>query len=758
MSKTLRDLSILASQMLDMKDVMNIDKNKMELLFPFIETLGYDITAPSEVVTSPVYNIDGTKSFDYGLVEDIDSEKFKVVIKVVPFKDDFSKQIDLIKEAYAINNNVRYAIITDCYNFAVYENIANDFQSTINKTYEFSLINISESDIEFFNVLGKNNQLNINNQVFAEDRYPVQEFINEDPNKLDKKEDKSENSSQKYNIKNILSFIKDPKIQKIALRTALMITGAIVILMVVNFILIPHAETSNLGEDPNINNTQQNNPWDIFGVGQNPNTTGNTGIQYIDVKNILDLHVYQPQNELEIRLISDLIEGSIIKYEIYCGSFKKVIYSTIKSNGESLEKFKIPENWENPQITVASYMRFDEEDYPQPKQTKKAYGDNGQYIIQKKGNPQFGLTYQNIQHENAAVAEYVKRQVADKERQLAITRERDFMKLETRVDAFGNIKHLPKGFDMDSANIKENRNIYPQIFYSAEEKVANFYIVAGFNNRRWVMFESVLFYADGHEWGYPVSSNQKKSAVSGSYLSEWIYFNNVDTSTLLNDMILLANSKVSKISFSGVSKKEHILTDEEKQNLKHMLYVFHTYYNDGKIVPNPEWFKETYTEVNLDYIVKPIDMREKDSANYKEMITLSTKLADKRANGEKITTEEINLLESMNSLFKPISKELQNKLYDSIKSTTGLAIFDDDFENGTNSFFKIYFDYDKQGTPENGYIPYINIYSNGKVHIPLKSDMISSSKYEKTLVEFELDRNLYKELSDYLVSQVYKQY
>ena len=127
MNKTLRDISILASQMLDMKDVMNIDKNKMELLFPFIETLGYDITAPSEVVTSPVYNIDGTKSFDYGLVEDIDSEKFKVVIKVVPFKDDFSKQIDLIKEAYAINNNVRYAIITDCYNFAVYENIANDF-------------------------------------------------------------------------------------------------------------------------------------------------------------------------------------------------------------------------------------------------------------------------------------------------------------------------------------------------------------------------------------------------------------------------------------------------------------------------------------------------------------------------------------------------------------------------------------------------------------------------------------------------------
>ena len=114
MDKNVQDIISKARRMLDTKDYNDINKNKMEILFPLIEILGYDTTSPYEVVVSPVYNISGTQSFDYGLAEDVEEGKFKVVIKVVEYGTDFSKYSDLLKEAFAINANIRYAIVTDC--------------------------------------------------------------------------------------------------------------------------------------------------------------------------------------------------------------------------------------------------------------------------------------------------------------------------------------------------------------------------------------------------------------------------------------------------------------------------------------------------------------------------------------------------------------------------------------------------------------------------------------------------------------------
>ena len=138
---------------------------------------------------------------------------------------------------------------------------------------------------------------------------------------------------------------------------------------------------------------------------------------------------------------------------------------------------------------------------------------------------------------------------------------------------------------MDSANIKENRNIYPMIFYDANEKHAYFYIVAGFNSRQWIMFESIYFYGDGNEWSYSVGSNKKKTIACVPFCPEWIYFNEIDTPTLLNDMNVLANSNNAKITFYGYQKKEHVLTQGRKDNINYMLYIYSTYYNNGKATP-----------------------------------------------------------------------------------------------------------------------------------------------------------------------------
>ena len=757
MDKNVQDIISKARRMLDTKDYNDINKNKMEILFPLIEILGYDTTSPYEVVVSPVYNISGTQSFDYGLAEDVEEGKFKVVIKIVEYGTDFSKYSDLLKEAFAINDNIRYAIITDCFNYQVFENSGDEMQTLVDLIADFAIIALDDNDMNFLQIISKNGKLNVNS-LYAVEKDMFDDFVQEEEQKPSEDLNESKPVDKKPVFSGILNFVKDPDKQKVVVRAGLMIIGGLLILMIAKFLMVGQSPATS--GDPSQNDTNiVSNPNSSLGLNQLK--IKDAGIQYINLNPVLKLHVYQPQDELEISLFSpnkEIPEGAVIKYEIYCGDFKKVIYSKIDKNGESKERFQIPDNWENPEVTVVAYLRFDEEDYPQPEVVKKAFGANGQYIIQKEGYPQYGLTYATTTHENQAVADYLRRIEEEKNQQLAITREKDFSKLETRIDPVGNIKHLPKGFEMDSANIKENRNIYPMIFYDANEKHAYFYIVAGFNSRQWIMFESIYFYGDGNKWSYSVGSNKKRQSLSDSYLSEWIYFNEIDTPTLLNDMNVLANSNNAKITFYGYQKKEHVLTQEEKDNINYMLYIYSTYYNNGKATPSVDWFNKTYQKVDLSYIVKPNDMRERDSANYKELKSLAETLAAKRTKGEDITKDEQELLDKMNSLYKPVSKELQEELYKVISSTTGLAIYDEDYENGPNSYFKIYFVYDKEINAENGYIPWINVYSNKKVHVPLRTDMASANKYDKTLVEFEISSELYNKLAEWFKSQTYKTY
>mgnify|MGYP000846286797 CR=1 FL=1 len=79
--RTIEEIGKKALELLQKEDISNIEEDlKLEVLFPFIEALGYDVADPTEVVTYPVYDLKGKDYFDYGLIEDIDEEKYKIIM------------------------------------------------------------------------------------------------------------------------------------------------------------------------------------------------------------------------------------------------------------------------------------------------------------------------------------------------------------------------------------------------------------------------------------------------------------------------------------------------------------------------------------------------------------------------------------------------------------------------------------------------------------------------------------------------------
>jgi hypothetical protein len=107
----LSTLSVLASQMIVSAKVKDSEQSKLNIFFPFIDYLGYDITSPEEFISNPCSC--GDLSFDYGLIDDFEVVRFKAVIKVVPFGLTVPLDNDHINRI--IWDNVKYLIITDCF-------------------------------------------------------------------------------------------------------------------------------------------------------------------------------------------------------------------------------------------------------------------------------------------------------------------------------------------------------------------------------------------------------------------------------------------------------------------------------------------------------------------------------------------------------------------------------------------------------------------------------------------------------------------
>jgi hypothetical protein len=345
---------------------------------------------------------------------------------------------------------------------------------------------------------------------------------------------------------------------------------------------------------------------------------------------------------------------------------------------------------------------------------------------------------------------------------------------------------------MNQNNITESRNIYPQIFYDANEGAAYFYLICGYVGQKWSMFKNVSFYADGYEWNYEISSNEKKQTVNGGYVTEWVYFHNFNIPTLINDADLLAKSKSSTIRFSGYAIKEHALSNSEKDMIASMLNLWDKYFNNVKVTPTTEWFielentspesgsmtynpeieeeKEEEEEENvnnqgneikkgnysLSYINVPNVLKERHKSEEKSLNDLAKKIQDLRMKGQKVSEKDQEEYEEERNKFRVVEDNVKYKLFDFIKTYGGNLTYYQDYENSTMDYYKMYLEYDKDesGSVEMGYIPYFYIMENRKVYMPIQTD--ANSLNSKSYVTLELTEDLFNELVEVVKNAKYE--
>ena len=744
--ENLDELKQVAISMYNQPSVSERDL-KVNLIFQFVELLGFNTEDPSEFMNCQVFDLQGIDSFDYELIKEDERTKNKTVLKIVPKDSPLDQFEHLIKDAFSLYKQIGFAIITDGFKYAIFESSNNpktDYSKIqIEPIFIINLCELDENDLSSLRILTKDKRKLMFNKNSKSDDI-LYEGNNEDEDNFNKKKKKIKRSKPgSFNGKLVSKIIGGG----IAI---VLIAGICVILFEGNDEII-------IDNPPVIENTTQEPSTDnSLSVQSSSNTvsTFNPNIQFINLKNILELNVYQPGDKLEINLISDILKDAIIKFEIYCGDEKAIVYSTVNEKGQAHSNFNIPESWSNPEIQVIAYMRFDENDYIQPKEIREKYGEKGEYIVQQSDTQIYSLVSNKTTHNNESVQKYLEEYEYNKKAQLTKDMPNDFSKVEYMIDPYGNLKIVPEGYSLTYSNISENRYIYPQIYYDTTRQKAYFYIVAGHTGRDLINMRAITFEANGHKWGYEIGTNQKETSVNGGLAAEWVYFNDTDTPKLLNDMTLLANANISQVNAVGHKRKTHDLTDEEKSNIKQFLYLYQKYFVDS-FVFTPEMLSgELLKDVNLNYIKKPISIKVRTQVEVNQIEKQKSLIKNKEQNGEDVT-EDTKRLTEMETMFKYLSSENITSLYNEISNSVGQEDFSDD--KNSKNYIILFPEYEnKDGQIEQGYPTEIIIYKDQTIHVQIKGDALKGDDLTAIYVKTKISEQLFNKLTNDIESASYE--
>lgn len=727
------DISMLRNTSNEARNLLELgqfdEKAGKDVFCKLLEILGYDIES---LIYPGGHGSNNEVTFDMACKTDpyID-ESVKLYVKFIDREEDLNGYEELVMQTATYEGGVgedkiKYFIICNYDAFKIYVcNPGVTSLITIDTSWEIvEMTNLEES-------LTYLNELAANPEEEREDENPEEE-ISEPINEKPKKE-----------------------LDKATLTKIGMIIAAIIfIFLIFSFLFKGNGDNPNPSSS-NTNNTEEQIPGKNTQNSVNIGSNQTSSEAYLTIKSVLDLNV--TNEKLTVNLISDIEKGAIIKIGIFCGDNSYYDYVTVNDKGQANMSYNIPATWGDEKVTVGAYLKFSEKGYNQPSNITTKYGTTGQYIIWNTDYSKDMLTYSTITHSNALVEALKQQAEADRLQNLLNTIEKDFKSIDTRVDSFGNIKHVPKGYSFDETNISENVNIYPMIFYDAESKTSYFYIICGYVSTQFLRFEKVGFSADGYNWVYENSTNVKKNQIVANKKAEWIYFNSVDTRELLGDMELFSSSNNVTLSLIGSVNKTYTITANQLNNIKNFLYIYETYYGNGTTVPDTSWFSMTGESVSLSYIQKPSKMYQRGHLEINSLKSYSDSLSQKRLNGQTVTAEETALLETMNKTYRTTSDSILTKIIDMLKTTKAEALYYSDYETNKN-YMKIYFNYaDGNIDIESGKIPYINIYDDCTVIVPIKTITAQTTGYDKVYARFTISQSLYNELSTYYANKQYEQ-
>jgi tetratricopeptide (TPR) repeat protein len=180
--------------------------------------------------------------------------------------------------------------------------------------------------------------------------------------------------------------------------------------------------------------------------------------------------------------------------------------------------------------------------------------------------------------------ELTQKKAAYLQEQQAIKEEQKQKLLTSTTSAYDDMRDVtiivPKGYSTRYVNINRTRNITPEIIVPNNGGVASLIITVGFEQDDWVFTDKIIFKADNEkfEW-YLDSLKDRQTQVIWGGVAEWVRKINELDKDLVNQMEKLANANEAKIRFQGQGYRDHVLTQDEKENLKLFLELYYYYEN-----------------------------------------------------------------------------------------------------------------------------------------------------------------------------------
>lgn len=144
-----------------------------------------------------------------------------------------------------------------------------------------------------------------------------------------------------------------------------------------------------------------------------------------------------------------------------------------------------------------------------------------------------------------------------------------------------------KGYSTEYINVSNSTNVEAKVYVHKEDKTASFLLTFGFQQEDFIFTNSITITSGKHSTDLSVDYSDLKTEVYLGGISEWAMFidsstydgfYSVDAPSLDSDSIdvidTLTSSKKVTIRFRGEGKRDHVVTDSEKKNIKNIRRMY----------------------------------------------------------------------------------------------------------------------------------------------------------------------------------------
>lgn len=553
------NLAEVAKTLLESDAKYDQDICKMTILFPLLETLGYDATKVGDIILNPAYMYDGSYKLDYGLRGDND-DVIKTMIKMIDFDAEPGLEFSNIRQCIVPGSMVEYIMITDCFNYYVYANAEEGM--TFIDVVSFNISTIKADQERAFGVL-KNPNVNTR-QDYA---------LNDD------EEEEMEPESMVPKVSATAKYEKKPAKEHAEKNPLKIFSGTLYPIVVGSIcaIILVTAVFLGLLERGNIENWHQ-----IFFEYEDVNIT------YYTLKGKVKISAY-PDNLEYIHVSitnSNLPANTNVTLSLKSDtSDQRLIVNVLTGADGGVEKdIKVEAGWKNSTISVSASLVFDT--YQTEAATSK-YGQFGQYLVSIDGDKTL-IGNDDVYFDYDTIDAYLKQQAADK---LAaeIQSIKDYFSNYTIVKySNGDMAFYPKGYNTDdwdkkNANITDTNKSYAKILYNAASGTATFYYICGtYLPAAQILANDIIlsdsktsFALDGHQGHFQLHVNSY-GGVTG-----WYRFDQKGVDKLIANLTQIYSSAYSTIEFKNVQRVE--ISEDDKNAVLGIINLYNKYFTNGRI-------------------------------------------------------------------------------------------------------------------------------------------------------------------------------